>query len=364
MTIDELVVRAMRGGYAAAVRPVLFRVNGGDPEVIHHQMIGVLGELPDSVLELMTRFLATDLNPVRVAGVDFPGRVGVAAGLDKDGVAARTWAAMGFGFAELGTVTAKAQPGNKAPRLFRLPRSHALINRMGFNNSGVEALAARLDQWGVRRGNGVLGQPIGVSIGKTKLTPLSEANEDYLHSLRTIAPYADYVAINVSSPNTEGLRSLQSRQAIESLTSALVDLSRQLNPDNPVPLFVKLAPDLVTADLDEVLDVCEQTGVSGIIATNTTIAREGLHPAEQHLASQAGGLSGAPLTAKALRFIEDVVARTELPIMGSGGVMTPMDAQRMFDAGADLVQVYTGFIYSGPALVMGINKLCTPTGAR
>lgn len=358
MTIDELVVRLIRAGYEGAVRPILFSVNGGDPEIIHHQMVGVLGELPDSILALLTKYLATDLDPVTVAGVDFPGRVGVAAGLDKDGVAARAWASLGFGFAELGTVTAKAQPGNKSPRLFRLPKSNAIINRMGFNNSGVEALAARLDQWGVRRGNGALGQPIGVSIGKTKLTPLADANEDYLHSLRTIAPYADYIAINVSSPNTEGLRSLQSRQAIESLTSSLVKQAAELNRENPIPLFVKLAPDLVTADLDEVLGVCEQTGVSGIIATNTTITRDGLHHSERHLASQAGGLSGAPLTAKSLQFIEDVVARTDLPLMGSGGVMTPRDAQRMFDAGAQLVQIYTGFIYSGPALVMGINKLC------
>ncbi|EPH02770.1 dihydroorotate dehydrogenase (fumarate) [Propionibacterium sp. oral taxon 192 str. F0372] len=364
VTVDELLIRTLRAGYAGCVRPVLFRLNGGDPEEIHHQMVGVLGELPASVLDVMAQFLASSMDPVTVAGIDFPGRVGVAAGLDKDGMAARAWAAMGYGFAELGTVTAKAQPGNKAPRLFRLPHSQAIINRMGFNNSGVEAMAARLDQWGVYRGNGVLGHPIGVSIGKTKTTALDAANEDYLHSLRTIAPHADYVAINVSSPNTEGLRSLQSRRAVESLTSALVEETVKLDSVDPIPLFVKLAPDLVEADLTEVLAVCAATGVSGIIATNTTITRDGLHASERHLASQAGGLSGAPLTAKALAFVESIASRTELPIMGSGGIMTPRDAQRLFDAGSQLVQVYTGFIYSGPALVMGINRLCVPGRTR
>ena len=360
VTNDELVVRLLLTGYRGLVRPAMFSSGGGDPEVIHHQMITVLGGLPDTVLERVQRMIGQRRNPVDVAGIRFPGRVGVAAGLDKDGAAARAWGALGFGFAELGTVTSRAQPGNRQPRLFRLPHSHAIINRMGFNNAGVDALAARLAQWGVRRGANVLGYPLGVSIGKTKATPLESATQDYVYSLRTIAPYADYVAINVSSPNTPGLRSLQDRDAIAELATTLVVTARELDAARPMPIFVKVAPDLSSGDLAALIEVCEDAGVSGLIATNTTTARDFLHPSELHLATQAGGLSGAPLTRKSLRMVEAIAARTDLPIMGSGGVMTPADAQSFFDAGAALVQVYTGFIYAGPALVLGINTLTQP----
>ncbi|MGI5951149.1 MAG: quinone-dependent dihydroorotate dehydrogenase [Brooklawnia sp.] len=364
ITQDELIVRLLLTGYRGLVRPALFTSASGDPEEIHNQVVALLSEMPDSVLRQIERLLGQGRQPVEVAGLRFPGRVGVAAGMDKDGSAARAWSALGFGFTELGTVTAHAQPGNRQPRLFRLPHSHAIINRMGFNNAGVEALAARLDQWGVRRGNKVLDLPVGVSIGKTKVTPLEEAAEDYLHSLRTIAPYADYIAINVSSPNTPGLRSLQDRDAFGSLASALTSTAAELAGPSPLPVFVKLAPDLSTSDLVGLLQVCEDSGIAGIIATNTTTAREFLHPSELHLATQAGGLSGAPLTRKTLRMVEAIAARTELPIMGVGGIMSPADAQALFDAGAVLVQLYTGFIFAGPALVRGINTLTIPDRAR
>jgi len=216
----------------------------------------------------------------------------------------------------------------------------------------------------VRRGNNALDYPVGVSIGKTKATPLEDAVDDYLHSLRTIAPYADYVAINVSSPNTPGLRSLQDREALTQLTTALVSTAAELNPADPLPVFVKLAPDLAPYDVGGLIAACQDTGISGLIATNTTTAREYLHPSELHLANQAGGLSGAPLTRKALRMVESVAAQTDLPIMGVGGIMTPADAQAFFDAGASLVQIYTGFIYNGLALVRGINTLTYPDRAR
>lgn len=357
---DELIVRLILTGYRGLVRPVLFTAANGDPEEIHSQVIALLSELPDSVLVRLEGLLGERRNPIEVAGIMFPGRVGVAAGLDKDGIAARSWAALGFGFAELGTVTAHAQPGNRQPRLFRLPHSRAVINRMGFNNAGVEALAARLDQWGVRRGRNVLEMPIGVSIGKTKVVPIEDATEDYLTSLRTIAPYADYIAINVSSPNTPSLRSLQARDALAELTGALVGAAAELDPGNPIPIFVKLAPDLSSVDLANLIEVCEESGISGLVATNTTTAREFLHPSELHLASQAGGLSGAPLHRKSLRTVEAAAKRTRLPIMGVGGIMTPADAQDFFDAGAALVQLYTGFIYNGPALVRGVNTLTKP----
>lgn len=359
-SVDELSVRAVRNGYRGLIRPVLFRMHGGDPEKIHGQLISTMGHLPESLLGVIERLLGSGRDPVEVAGIHFPGRVGVAAGLDKDAEAASVWSALGFGFAELGTVTRHAQPGNPHPRLFRLVRSGAIINRMGFNNNGAEAMAARLDAAGVRRGNNRLGAPMGVSIGKTKRTPLAEAVPDYLFSLEALAPYADYIAINVSSPNTPGLRSLQRQHEIEELTGALVARARELDPGSPVPVFVKMAPDLSAGQADDLLAVCENTGVSGIIATNTTIEREGLDPADQHLARQAGGLSGRPLTAMALERVRWITAHTELPVMGVGGIMCPADAQAMFDAGARLVQVYTGFIFEGPALVMGINTLCRP----
>lgn len=364
ITTDELIVRLLLTGYRGLMRPALFSSAGGDPEEIHDQLITVLGEMPESVARQVGRILGERRHPVEVAGVRFPGRVGVGAGLDKDGTAARVWSALGYGFAELGTVTSHAQPGNRQPRLFRLPHSHAIINRMGFNNSGVEALAARLDQWGVRRGNDVLDMPLGVSIGKAKSTPLDQAADDYLFSLRTIAPYADYIAINVSSPNTPGLRSLQDREALAGLTSSLTSAAAELEPTRPLPIFVKLGPDLSTNELQALLDVCQSSGVAGVIATNTTTAREFLHPSELHLATQAGGLSGAPLTRKALRMVEAIANRSELPIMGLGGIMSPADAQSFFDAGASLVQIYTGFIYAGPALVRGINTLTRPDRAR
>lgn len=357
---DEVRVRAWLLSYNKLLRPALFTTNDGDPEQIHRQIIHVLGHLPDRMIDIVARLFATQTNAIEVAGIQFPGRVGVAAGLDKDAEAVRAWGPLGFGFAELGTVTSRAQPGNRPPRLFRLPHSHAIINRMGFNNSGAQAMAARLQQEGVRRGQSNLGIPFGISIGKSKVTPVEDAVDDYLTSLETLAPYADYIAVNVSSPNTPALRSLQERAALTTLAEALVDRANELDAANPLPIFVKIAPDMTDAQLLEVVEVCEETGISGLIATNTTIERGRLHPSETYLASQAGGLSGAPLTHRALEVVELVANHTQLPLMGVGGVMSPADAQAMFDAGAKLVQLYTGFIYAGPALPSGINLLCQP----
>lgn len=364
VTADELLVRVLLTGYSKLLRPALFTSNMGDPEEIHRQMIKLLGQLPDRILQAVSDVLGKQSNPVTIAGVYFPGRVGVAAGLDKDADAIRAWGPLGFGFAELGTVTARAQPGNRPPRLFRLPHSRAVINRMGFNNCGAEAMAAHLQQAGVRRGNQWLGIPFGISIGKTKVTALGEAVADYLASFDAVAPFADYLAINVSSPNTPGLRSLQDRSELQKLLRALIDRARQRHPDKPIPLFVKVAPDMTTRQLGEIISVCEDEGAAGLIATNTTTSRMHLHPCELHLANQAGGLSGAPLTRRALQTVEFIVGHTDLPVMGAGGIMTPRDAQHMFDAGAQLVQIYTGFIYAGPALVLGINTLTEPQRAQ
>jgi dihydroorotate dehydrogenase len=294
-----------------------------------------------------------------VAGVDFPGRVGLAAGLDKDGVAARAWAAFGFGFAELGTVTAQGQAGNDPPRLFRLADNRALINRMGFNNHGAADLGERLRGWGVARGAQSLGLPLGVSLGKTKAVGLDQAVDDYRAALRAVADVADYVAVNVSSPNTPNLRDLQAAGRLAELVVALTETARALVPGG-LPLFVKVAPDLADAELDAVVEAAERAGAAGFIAVNTTISRSGLHGPEARLAREPGGLSGRPLTGRARAVVARLCGLTARPVIGSGGVMTADDAAALFDVGAALVQVCTGFIYAGPALVSAINALPGP----
>lgn len=334
--------RILRDGYRL-LRTGLFRF---DAEVIHERMIDALSAVP-------ARTSAVEVDPVEVAGIRFPNRVGLAAGLDKDGLAARAWAHMGFGFAELGTVTASAQPGNEKPRIFRGPKSRAIVNRMGFNNAGAHELADRLLGYGIKRGNRAAGIPLGISIGKTKVVPIEESTDDYLRSLEFVAPVADYVAINVSSPNTPGLRSLQAAEEIGALLEALCTRAERLGE---IPVFVKLAPDLEGEMLRETVAVIADSQVAGVIATNTTLSRDGLAPSDAHLADEAGGLSGAPLTRRALAFVEDLANRVDLPVIGVGGIMTPQDGHRMFDAGAQLLQLYTGFIYEGPALVRGIQE--------
>ena len=381
----------LRYGYEGVVRPVLFHAYGGDPEKIHERMITVLSGLAETPFASLLRWMiGHPTDPVTVAGVRFPGRVGLAAGVDKDGVAARMWANLGFGFAELGTVTAQPQPGNPKPRIFRLPQSQGLINRMGFNNDGASALATRLGSWGVRRGEDTLGIPLGISIGKTKIVDVDAAVDDYRRSFAAVQPYADYVAVNVSSPNTPGLRTLQGKSQIHDLVKSLVVHSSFLSrrsclrqddrgtrqDDNsqppscpgqdqvststiqdPVPIFVKLAPDLSDGDLDDLLEASIDAGASGLIAINTTLSREGIRGRDMRYSRQSGGLSGAPLTLRARRVVAQGV-HSGLPVIASGGIMSVSDAQAMFDLGAVAVQVYTGFIYHGPGLVAGINTHC------
>jgi dihydroorotate dehydrogenase len=327
--------------YQRFVRRALFRMGGGDAEVAHERtlrMAARLGAVPPVVAGLR-RYFGTSA-PRTVFDVRFPGPVGLAAGMDKDGRALRAWPAFGFGFVEVGTVTWHAQPGNPRPRLFRLKDSEAVINRMGFNNGGAQALAARLRELGPQA------VPLGVSIGKSKVTPVEDAVEDYRSSLRVLEPFADYFAVNVSSPNTPGLRGLQDKAALDTLLGAL---------DTTVPLLVKIAPDLSEHAIADVLDVCAAHGVAGLIATNTTLSRDGLAPSDAKV-DEAGGLSGRPLTARALEVVTFVAKESGLPVIGVGGIHSPDDALRMLDAGAALVQVYTGFIYRGPGLVRAINR--------
>jgi dihydroorotate dehydrogenase len=331
--------------YQRLALPVLFRLGGGDPEAAHEwtlRRLAALSRRPLALAALRRRFAVAA--PRTVFGVRFANPVGVAAGLDKDGRALPAWPALGFGFVEVGTVTRHPQPGNPKPRLFRAPASGALINRMGFNNAGALALAQRLDALGK------LPVPLGISLGKSKVTPLAEAVGDYLFSLRALRRYADYVAVNVSSPNTPGLRALQDRTALDELLAALRIEAGQ------TPVLVKVAPDLTDQALGELLEVCTARGVAGLIATNTTLSRDGLAGPDAGLAGEAGGLSGRPLTERAREVVTFIAKHTELPVVGVGGIRTPDDALRLFDAGASLVQLYTGLVYAGPGLVRAINR--------
>ncbi|MGH3122854.1 MAG: quinone-dependent dihydroorotate dehydrogenase [Streptosporangiaceae bacterium] len=289
---------------------------------------------------------------VRALGLEFPGPLGLAAGFDKDARGTRGLAALGFGFVEVGTVTARAQPGNPRPRMFRLTADRALVNRMGFNNAGAAAAAARL---GRSRGGRSRGGPVvGVNIGKTRAVPDADAAADYAASARAVAAEADYVVVNVSSPNTPGLRDLQ---AADRLRPVLVAVRAALDAAAPgrhqgrVPLLVKIAPDLADGDVDAVADLALELGLDGIIATNTTVSRDGLaSPAAEVAAAGAGGLSGPPLGPRALQVLRRLRERAgdELVLIAAGGIETPDDAWERLRAGATLVQAYTGFIYGGP----------------
>lgn len=345
------------GIYERTIRPAVFRLGRGDAEHAHDATLRLLsgvGRFPGARAGLAA-FLARHRQPTTVAGISFPGTVGLAAGMDKNGTAARMWASLGFGFAELGTVTPQPQPGNPAPRLFRLPASEAFINRMGFNNDGVGALAARLRPEHPHGGPGI---PIGVSIGKNKHTPNAEARADYLYAIARLCGRADYIAVNVSSPNTPGLRSLQDRQALTDLLATLVEAARAADgAHRPVPIFVKISPDLSEDALEELLDVCHRCGVDGLIAVNTTTGRGSLAYDDLAMASQMGGLSGRPLARRAREVVGFLTARSDLPVIGVGGITTVGDAQALVDAGATLLQVFTGFVYHGPALIRRINRL-------
>jgi dihydroorotate dehydrogenase len=353
--------------YRRAVRPLLF-ARGADPERVHEDVLRLLewtSRAPalTNAITLAMRMAGPAHDAAlerRVFGLTFPNPIGLAAGFDKNARAVPALAALGFGFVEVGTVTRRPQAGNPRPRLFRLPEDGALINRMGFNNDGADAVAARLAALPK------LSVPLGISLGKSKVTPLEEAEADYLASLDALYPYGDYFAINVSSPNTPGLRDLQQRDRLDSLLAALTARLRERGAaeGRARPLLVKLAPDLDDAALEEAVGVCLAHGVDGLIATNTTLARDGL----THVVDEPGGLSGRPLLARALAVVRQLrtLAGDRLPIIGCGGITTADDARRFIDAGASLLQVYTAFIYEGPTLPRRLARGLVPAapGAR
>jgi dihydroorotate dehydrogenase len=448
--------------YRRLARPVLFRVGRGDAETVHRRTLRALSWISRSgrALAALSALHRAHPSPRTVFGVDFPSAVGLAAGMDKDGVALRAWPALGFGFVEVGTVTAHAQLGNPRPRLFRLTESESIINRMGFNNAGAAELAATL------RAVGDIGVPLGISLGKSKVTPVESAIGDYLTSLRAVHQHADYIAVNVSSPNTPGLRQLQDRQPLDELLGALTAEAGSLawsrhraspygespsghSPDRdpghrgprrgaphrggshiagshsagsrgggshlagssgpgskgvgsqaagsqgvgshnagshnagshnagsprvgshragpaaggsqlseavPVPVLVKIAPDLTDRAIGELLEVCADRDVAGVIATNTTLDRRGVTAAETALAAEVGGLSGRPLARRALDVVRFVTAHSDLPVIGVGGISSAQDGLAMLDAGASLLQLYTGLVFSGPPLLTELNR--------
>jgi dihydroorotate dehydrogenase len=306
---------------------------------------------------------------VRALGLHFPGPFGLAAGFDKNAVGIDGLAALGFAFVEVGTVTARPQPGNPAPRLFRLPRDRALVNRMGFNNDGAEAVSARLTRWRERqrrkgRTRGVGSPIVGVNLGKSKVVPEAEAIADYETSARLLAPLADYLVVNVSSPNTPGLRDLQAVSVLRPLLLA-VRAAADEAAGRHVPLLVKIAPDLADQDIDAVVDLAVEIGLDGIVATNTTIRRDGLAtPSSEVEAFGAGGLSGPVLRERALEVLRRLRARVgdEMTIIGVGGITTAQDAAERLAAGATLLQGYTGFIYAGPFWAARIHRGLSRSG--
>lgn len=324
-------------------------------EQVHHLAFAVLRFL--MALPLLGGCLRRWLQPkasslhVRAFGLDFPSPVGLAAGFDKNAIASDALAGLGFGFIEVGTLTGEPQPGNPQPRLFRLPADRALVNRMGFNNDGAQAAAARL----AKRGPAI----VGGNIGKTKVVAEEDAIGDYVKSAHALAPVVDYMVVNVSSPNTPGLRNLQAVEKLAPLLQAVRQALDETSPQKRVPLLVKIAPDLADDDVDGVADMALTLGLDGIIATNTTISREGLRtPKEEVDAIGAGGLSGAPVKQRALHVLRRLAARTQgrLVLVAAGGIETADDVYDRLKAGATLVQLYTGFIYGGPLLPWRLNR--------
>ena len=332
------------------IKPLLFRF---DPEFIHHFVTGCLnfGNRIWGIKSVMKNVfhLADNRLEREIMGLKFKNPVGLAAGFDKNADLVEELAAFGFGFIEIGTVTPLPQPGNDKPRMFRLPADKGLINRMGFNNQGVDVVAARLSR--VKR-NGLV---IGGNIGKNKTTPNEDAVSDYIKCFDRLFDVVDYFVVNVSSPNTPGLRELQEKEPLKKILITL----QQRNRKNDIsrPILLKIAPDLSESQLDDIIEIVQETNIAGVVATNTTISRDGLVSAEA-LKIETGGLSGKPLTQRSTEVIRYLSEKSKksFVIIGVGGIHSPEDAVEKLEAGASLIQLYTGFIYEGPGLVKKINK--------
>ena len=336
--------------YKTFVRPNFF---DRDSEEAHNLVINQLGWTARRrwALSLARTFLGGPSLPIELFGLTFPNPIGLAAGMDKAGAAVPAWEALGFGFSELGGITRHEQPGNPKPRMFRVIEDKALINRMGFNNPGADAMAKRLRGW--RDDNRWPAHPVGINLGKSKVTPLDEAPEDYLYSFSSLKDLADFFVVNVSSPNTPNLRQLQDKAALGEILAALQEAN-----DAQRPILVKVAPDLGFDALDEILELIEPHNLAGLVATNTTIAR----PSEDGLYAETGGMSGRPLAKRSTEVIRHLYQQTKgaVPLIGVGGIFTAEDAWEKITAGASLLQIYSGLVYEGPqinrAILNGLAK--------
>ncbi len=352
--------------YRNLIRPVLF---SQESEAIHNRTLAALGwtSRREILCDATAAFFSAPELAVELFGLRFPNPVGLAAGMDKHAAAVPVWPALGFGFSELGGVTWQAQPGNPAPRMFRAVDDEALINRMGFNNGGAEAMAAQLARW--KQLGRWPAHPVGINLGKSKATPLEQAASDYANSFRVLWPFADFFVVNVSSPNTPNLRQLQDKAALDEILAALQEINsangriaRAEGRGNeirhsPKPILVKVAPDLALEALDEILALAGPRGLAGIVATNTTITRpETTDEDLKRIYSETGGLSGRPLRARSTEVIRHLHRQTDgtVPIIGVGGIFTAADAWEKITAGASLVQIYTSLVYEGPSVVKEI----------
>ena len=352
--------------YRSALRPILFTQ---EAESIHNRTMALLNKVGRNELlcGAMHSFLGAPALPVELFGLRFPNPVGLAAGMDKNAAALPAWAAMGFGFTELGAATWHGQPGNPEPRVFRAIPEEAIVNRMGFNNLGAEAIAERLAEW--KKLDRWPPHPVGMNLGKSKITPLDKAAEDYANSFRVLRPHLDFFVINVSSPNTPNLRQLQDKSALDEIFAALQEVqSPKSAAVGGKPILVKVAPDLSFEALDEILELVGPREIAGIVATNTTISRPVSNlPDIQRVYSETGGLSGRPLRARSTEVIRHLYRQTggKLPIIGVGGIFTAADAWEKITAGASLVQIYTGLVYQGPGISRAIvNGLIERLEAR
>lgn len=371
-------LRPMSWLYRNLVRPALF---AQDSEAIHNQTLAALAWAGrhESVCDALAAFHAAPDLPIDCFGLRFPNPVGLAAGMDKQAAAVPVWSALGFGFCELGGVTWHAQPGNPAPRMFRAIPDEALINRMGFNNGGAEAMAEALSGW--RAAGRWPAHPVGINLGKSKITPIPEAAADYAASFRALRPLADFFVVNVSSPNTPNLRQLQDKSALDEILAALQELntpapaaSSAANAKAAVPsrpILVKVAPDLTLEAIDEILELAGPRRIAGLVATNTTISRPpATAPGTARIYAETGGLSGRPLRARSTEIIRHIHRQTsgQLPLIGVGGIFNAADAWEKITAGASLVQIYTGLVYEGPsiarAIVEGLQARLAAHGLR
>ena len=353
--------------YRNLLRPILFTV---ESERAHNLTLAALSGVAKSrcLSRTIHQLYSAPELPIDLFGLHFPNPVGLAAGMDKKAAAVPMWESLGFGFSELGGITQHAQLGNDAPRMFRAVADGALVNRMGFNNLGAEAMAARLAEW--KRLGRWPSHPVGVNLGKSKITPLEKAAEDYAASFKLLRPLADFFVVNVSSPNTPNLRQLQDKAALDGILRALQEIN-SAGEGTPKPILVKVAPDLTFDALDELLELAGPRYLAGIVATNTTITRpETNNAACRRTYSETGGLSGVPLRARSSEVIRHIFRQTKgtLPIIGVGGIFTAADAWEKITAGASLVQVYTGLVYEGPTIakniVAGLQRKLTERGLK